>query len=87
MRNSYFDGVGPLSQATAKGAQSFRINPGSARTPSTPPASSAAIPGYTQPGSGTGGVGGNMPNTILPDYVGYGAKGFTGLMANSVAIR
>jgi hypothetical protein len=86
MRNAYFDGVGPLSQATAKGAQSFRINPGSARTPSTPPASSAAIPGVTQPGSSTGG-GGVMPNTILPEYVGYGRSGFTGLMANSVAIR
>jgi hypothetical protein len=88
MRNSYFDGVGPLSQATAKGAQSFRINPGSARTPSTPPASSAAIPGYTPPGSNSGaGGGGYVPNTALPAYVGYGQSGFTGLMGNSVAIR
>lgn len=83
MRNAYFDGVGPLSQATAKGAQPFRINPGSARTPSTPQ-SSAAIPGYTQPGSS---AGGNMPNTSLPSYVGYGATGFNGLMAHSAAIR
>lgn len=85
MRNSYFDGVGPLSQATARGAQSFRIDPGSSRTPAARPPS-VAIPGVTQPGSVTGG-GGVIPNTILPDYVGYGRSGFTGLMANSVAIR
>ncbi|MFY7954007.1 MAG: hypothetical protein ACOVT5_16010 [Armatimonadaceae bacterium] len=86
LRNSYFDGVGPLSQATAKGAQSFRINPGSARTPSTPPASSAAIPGYTPPSGSTGG-GGYMPNTVLPTYVGYGQSGLVSLMGNSAAIR
>ena len=68
MRNSYFDGAGPLSQAVARGAGSFRINPGSARI------QRGATTATTTTAPGTGG-GGESPYQTTTDYSGLNIGG------------
>ena len=80
MRNSYFDGAGPLSQATARGAGSFRINPGSARI-------QRGATTTTAPGTGGGG---ESPYPPIVDYSGLNIGGTTtggGSRGNSLAVR
>lgn len=83
MRNSYFDGAGPLSQATARGAGSFRINPGSARI------QRGATTTTTTTAPGTGG-GGESPYLPITDYSGLNIGGTAtggGSRGNSLAVR